>query len=180
MANNTVNIKQFFLTQVGKLPIGKCYVNSSYADVDLANVFVSRTHVTGKITVAIFLVDLKCLGIKDVHFIFNEAVEVVKEKVLQNTDIVEIDYNLAHNIIYAGYEYALELGLAPHKDFNFLKCILQPDDDNIPLIDVHTGDENGKPHLIVDNLVKYSNAINTLKKTQGEGNYRVDIFFEEF
>ena len=180
MAGKPTNIVQFFLKQVSKLPINKCYVNSNFNEIGLANVLVSRKHVTGTITMAIFLVDLKCLGVKNVTFIFNDKEENVLKKVRKNMEIIEIDYNLAHNIIYAGLEYALELGISPHKDFNFSKFILQPDDDNIPLIDVHTGDHEGKPHLIVENIIKYSKEINILKKTQGEGNFRVDLLLKPF
>ena len=176
MDASKLNIKQFFINQVGKLPIHKCYVNEFYEDAGLANVFICRKHVTGKITIGIFLIDLMCLGVKDVHFIFNEAEEDVLERIFGDGVIKEIDYNLAHNIVYAGYEYALELGINAHKDFSFVKYILEPDDDKIPLIDVKTGDKDGKPHLIVDNLLNYSHVIKMLIKTQGEGNFQIGIY----
>lgn len=63
---------------------------------------------------------------------------------------VEIDYNLAHNIIYGGNEYAEEHGFKIHKDFEKLtQYILEVDDDKIPLIDVEFG-KDGKP-LVIEN-----------------------------
>jgi hypothetical protein len=80
---------------------------------------------------------------------------------------------LAHNIIYAGYEYALELGINPHQDFKFTKFILEEDDDEIPLIDIEVGGKGGVPHLLITdgNPAKYKPVYNHLLKTLGEGNF---------
>jgi hypothetical protein len=132
------------------LPLDKCYVNDGWKEAGMANIFVVRKHTTGNRTVGMYLVDLFSQGTKNTHFQFNQP-EMLINQLLSGGNFVEIDYNLAHNIIYGGNEYAIENGFKIHKDFiNLTQYILEVDDDRIPLIDVEFG-KNGKP-LVIHNL----------------------------
>src|SRR5690606_26262263 len=53
------------------LPISKCYVQSLWKDTGMSSVFVTRAHKNGNLTVGLYLVDLKCLGIKNALYQFN-------------------------------------------------------------------------------------------------------------
>ncbi len=129
-----------------------------------------RRHVNGNVTGADFLVDLRCLGVKDVHWFFNEYESSLMEKFSVGGHLQPTDYATAHNIVYAGYEFALEFGIQPHKDFAVARFILEEDTDDIPLMDIETGD-NGIPHLIEYHPGQYADALAKLKKNAGEGNY---------
>ena len=140
----------YIKTKARTLPIDKCYVNAEWKESGMANVFVIRRHTTGSRTVGMYLVDLFALGTKNTFFQFNQPEKVINQ-LLSKGDFVEIEYNLAHNIIYRGNEYAIEHGFKIHKDFiNLTQYILEADDDRIPLIDVEFG-KNGKP-LVIQNL----------------------------
>ncbi len=144
-------------------------------------VIVTRQHKNNNITAGLYLVDLKCLGVKDTHWLFNIPFDEFNEQVIGNEDeeIEPIEYTLAHNIIYAGHDFAMEYEISPHKDFAVTKYILEEDNDNIPLIDVEVG-ENGIPHLIVDNINNYKTQLNLLKKNAGEGNYLFSVHDGDF
>ena len=88
---------------------------------------------------------------------------------------MEIDYTLAHNIVYAGHDFALDFEIQAHKDFAITKAILEPDTDDVPMMEVHTGDASGKPHLIVESPGQYSEALAKLKRHAGEGGYSYTV-----
>ena len=138
----------------------------------MANVVVMRRHVTGNVTGGFYLIDLMCLGVKDTRYYFNipetEANEMFD---IPENKLTEIDYQLAHNIIYAGHDFAMEFDIPPHKDFALTKMILEEDNDEVPLVDIPTGDYDGKPHLVINPLGEGTWALQKLKENAGEGNY---------
>jgi len=163
--------KKYIETKARTLPIYKCWVNQGWKEAGMANVIVTRQHVNQNLTTGIYLVDLMCLGIKDTFYYFNEPEESIFEILEAGEFFIEIEYQLAHNIVYAGHDFALDYDIAPHKEFATTKYILEEDTDAIPLIDIATGDEEGRPRLIVDSNYNYKPVLEKLKKNAGEGNY---------
>lgn len=169
--------KKYIQTRARTLPIYKCFVNKDWETSSMANVFVMRRHVNGNLTVGVYLVDLLCLGVKDTFFFFNQDEHELMEKI--STPIfMEIDYNLAHNIVYAGHDFAMDYDIHPHKDFTLTRHILEADTDAIPLIEIQTGDAEGLPHLLVNSAGQYSEALAKLRKNAGEGNYHYTVVAE--
>ena len=149
MNKHQLSPEKYIQTRVRSLPISKCFVTTDWEEFGIANVVVTRKHVNGNITAGIYLVDLFCLGIKDTFYFFNEPEEELFEKInIERSYLQEVDYNLAHNIIYAGHDFAIEFDIQPHKTFSITKFILEEDNDAIPVIDIPVGDENGNPHLM--------------------------------
>jgi hypothetical protein len=164
--------KEYIRTKARSLPIYKCFVNKDWEEHSMANVTVIRRHVNGNCTAGIYLVDLLCLGIKDTALAFNEPEdEIMKSFGVHIHDMKEISYELAHNIIYAGYDFATNFDIKPHKDFELTKFILEEDTEAIPLIEIPTGEENGIPHLVVSKEYNYRPILQKLKEHAGEGNY---------
>jgi len=166
--------KKYIETYVRKLPIYKCYVNKDWDTAKMAHIFIMRKHSNGNITAGIYLVDMTCLGIKDTFFVFNESEISINEKFdLPNFHMKVVDYNLAHNIVFAAHDYALDYDIKPHSDFAVTKFILEEDDDNIPLIEITCGGPEGKPHLILQpgQFAKYKHVYDKLVKTLGKDNF---------
>lgn len=172
------------------LPIFKCLVNKGWEEGGLAQVTIARRHINGNITYCSFLVDLHCLGVKDTFYDFNiteEQFDVMRDRMSQGYDLVEIDYVLAHNIIHAGWEFGEETGFKPHKDFlSITQYMLEEDNDEIPLIEIACGDSDGKPIYVqspYDDEASVRRIIAQLEKNVGRGNYRFvtqdDIWDEE-
>jgi hypothetical protein len=164
------------------LPIVKCSINKEWENDRLASIWIVRRHSNGNFTFCCYLVDMNCLGVKDTVYRFNEPQEMLdeyEEKVISNYETEEISYDLAHNIIFAAVEFAEEYGFKPHRDFTSVtQYFLEEDDDSIPLIDVHCGDENGEPVYISNGYetpALQQRIINQLEKTAGKGNYTVYI-----
>lgn len=157
------------------LPIGKVYINQDWEDARQAQVIVTRQHVNGNVTAGFYLVDLLCLGVKDSFFYFNIPVSELEEQLdtfRQEIDIVEIDYITAHNIIYAGYEFASELGFKPGKLFEISKFILEDDNDSVELVEIECGEE-GVPVVLVSDENPQIDVIAHLDAKLGDGNYAV-------
>lgn len=161
------------------LPIFKCLVNEGWEEDGLAQLTISRRHINGNITYCSYLVDLKCLGVKDTFYDFNipEAhFEQVVERMEQGYALVGVEYALAHNIIHAGWEFGEEIGFKAHKDFlSITRYMLEEDSDAIPFIKIDCGDVDGKP-LYVQGPLEDAAAVNRilaqLEKNVGHGNYR--------
>lgn len=170
--------KKYIETKVRSLPIYKCLVNQDWREAGLANVIIMRQHVNGNVSGGIYLVDLKCLGIKDTMWFFNEYEEDMIEKFFSgDVPFQTIDYTLAHNIVYAGHDFAMEFDIHPEKEFAISRFVLEEDTDDIPLIEIETG-ENGMPHLIVHEAGQYTDALARLRKNAGEGNYHYTILVD--
>ena len=79
-------------------------------------ILVTRTHPNGNLTIAGFVVDLFCLGVKDAFWRFNQhpldfknLLEKQLKEINDEDPLVEVDYNLVHNVIYGAIEFAQEL-----------------------------------------------------------------------
>ena len=169
--------ENYIRTRARTLPIDACYISVGWEIARLATVVVLRRHVNGNITSAGYMIDLLCRGIKDSFYFFNEPFHEINERFDFDDDGLwqKINYDLAHNIVYAGHDFAMDFRIEPHKDFAVTRYILEEDDDNVPLIEIETGDEEGRPHLMVNPSDTYGDMLAKLKKYAGEGNYTFTI-----
>jgi hypothetical protein len=176
--------EKYIKTKARSLPIHECWINTSWRDAGLASIFISRRQPSGNLIVGIYLVDIKCLGVKDTAYFFNQSPLEYKElleKQMDSLESKECDYVLAHNIIFAGLEFAAEYKILPHKDFAISKFILEDDEDeNVPLMDIECG-EKGVPHLVLmeDQVAQYTKVLAQLRSYPGEGNFRYTILDED-
>ncbi len=158
------------------LPIHECLVNSNWEKDGLASIIVARKHSSGNFTLGLYLVDLNCLGVKDAQYFFNIYPSEYKEMLehrLEGADMTEVSYELVHNIVYAGVEFAEDYGFKPHKDFSVAQYILEEDSEDIEFLEISCG-LNGKPFYVrgpLESDVKASRIIAQLEKTAGPGNY---------
>lgn len=168
----------YIRTRARNLPVYECVINSDWEETQLARLVIARKHSNGNITAGIYLVDLLCLGVKDTHYLFNISEVEYRDFLHGNTELIEdgvrIDYNLAHNIVFAGLEFAEEFGFKPYKDFNSTtQYILDEDTDDIPLIEIVCGID-GIPALLPDlwdDRKALSRVISQLENKVGFGNF---------
>ncbi|MDA3880745.1 MAG: plasmid pRiA4b ORF-3 family protein [Prolixibacteraceae bacterium] len=179
--------KKYIRQKARSLPIFECYVNTDWQEAGIANIIVSRKHSNSNITMGLYLVDLKCLGVKEAFYHFNISNIEYREfidKLSKNADTATIPYALAHNIIFAGLEYAEEFGFKPHPEFNSVaQYIIEEDTDDIELIDIECG-MDGLPCYVkgpYDSEVQSKSIIAQLEKAAGPGNYNfIDTMDEDF
>ncbi len=120
-----------------------------------------------------------CLGVKDTYYNFNQfpdELENLLDDSESETEMMDIEYVQAHNIIYAGHDFATDYHIPQHPDFiSTTSYLLEEDDEKIALVNVHTGDENGLPHLMVTSSNRQPAALARLKEYAGEGHYRYTV-----
>lgn len=167
-----------YIRQRGRsLPIHECLITENWNEDKKASVIISRKHSNGNYTMGFYLVDLGCLGIKDALFKFNiNEIEYQEflEQMNNQTELEQISYTLAHNIIFAALEYADELGFKPVKDFTqTMQYFLEEDNDEVELIEIECG-YNGKPMYVrgpYDSEAEAKRIMLHLEKTVGPGNF---------
>lgn len=168
------------------LPIYECMVNDEWEDSRMVQLSVARQHTNGNVTVCFYLVDLLCLGVKDTHYMFNISMTEYREQIDDvNTEmpLSLVNYELVHNIVFAGLEFADDYGFKPHKDFTSItRFMLEEDTDDVELIEIECG-MKGNPAFMrgpFDDDAKVKRIIAQLEKTAGPGNYTVMDGDEDF
>ncbi|MBR0243961.1 MAG: hypothetical protein IJQ38_05210 [Bacteroidaceae bacterium] len=149
-------------------PIGKCYINADADEAGMAQIIVTRTHTGGRISMAVFLVDMLCLGVKDTYYrlrMDEEELEEIMDR--QPLEWNECSYEEAHNRIYGAIAFAEEAGIEPHKDFRLTQYMLEEDNDDIPHIKYDFG-KDGKHLLICHSNLEASRYLPTLHKHLGD------------
>lgn len=171
--SNQLSPENYVRTHARTLPIHECLITESWDVAGFANVVVARAHKTGNLTIGIYLVDLYCMGLKDTDFRFNIDFEEYNDLKFSESNFVECDYELAHNIIYGGIAYAEDYGFVPAKGFSLTQFILAEDDDSVELVDIEFGLE-GKPCFTrgpYDDSATVIRVLATLERTAGPGNF---------
>jgi len=159
-----------------KLPIYECLIQDNWKDTSFTPMVVSRKRANGNLVAATYIVDLTCLGVKETSFIYDIDPYSYQENIKgmeqgMNVTFIKIAANLAHNIIYGAVEFAEDCGIEPHKDFtNITEYILDPV-ESVDYMEVHFGDEDGKPYYFAGPYDDSKKIIATLRKTVGEGNF---------
>lgn len=153
------------------LEIGPCYVSNDIEQVGEGHVIVSRKHTGGRVSMAVYLIDIWCVGVKDSFYRlrmedyeFNELVGAY------NFGLRECSYDEAHNWVYGAVAFAEEAGIEPNKSFKITQYMLEEDDDNIPLIEYEYG-KNGKHTLVAHSRLEASRYLPLLEKNLGKGNF---------
>ena len=161
--------EQFIKQKARNLPLEVCYISKDIEEVGEGTVIVVRRHPNDKFTLATYLLDIFCLGVKDTFYRLRLDEFEYEEFFDKYTsmEVKEITYNEAHNWIYGAIAFAEEAGIAPHKDFNVTQYMLEEDTEDIPLIEYNYG-KDGKHFLVAMSQLELSRYIPILKKNLGD------------
>jgi tetratricopeptide (TPR) repeat protein len=175
--------EKYIRTKARQLPIDKCYINEGWNESGLCTLVISRKHTNNNLTFGVYLVDIFCLGLKDSLHYFNMSkgeFDDFLDTLSEQEDILEIEYPLAHNIIYGAIEFADDFEFKPHKSFQLTQYILEEDTDEIEIIEIPFGIDD-KPAVIATEDDPQTRVVEHLKKLVGEGNFVIlNEDFEEF
>lgn len=146
--------KKYIITKARSLPIYKCLINPDWDAAAMAHVIVCRKHTNGNLTAGLFLVDMLERGLKDSIEIFNkpesEFNEILKGVFEEGKPSMEIEYSLAHNIIYGAIDFAADQGYDGQKKAGIAIYILEEDNEEIEFIDIAFGAERYLSDLYAD------------------------------
>ncbi len=167
--------ERYMREKARSLPMGKCYITSDWKEAGVCEVVVSRQRPDGNVAWAVFYVDTFCMGVKDAVVktdMSPDTFESYLDRMGDGSELVEIDYVEAHNIIYGAIAFAEEGGIEPAKDFELAQYILEEDTDDVPLIEYEFGKDG--QHFLVVSRPGDKKHISTLKKKLGS-NFQVII-----
>ena len=137
---------EYIKTKARTFPISKCYINSDWIDMATANIVIARQKPSGNFILGVYCLEFLGKGLVIARAFTNmtqanidEFLEKMAPKKLEVNMVVEIDYALAHNIIYGGIAFAKKNGFKINKDFEISKYILEEDDGKIEYIEIEFG-----------------------------------------
>jgi len=165
-----------YIKKVGrKLKLLECLINDDWQDSGLAVVVVTRQKKSGALVLTSYVVDLKCLGVKNSAYlvdIYDDFYADWLNKMSRGMrlNMVDIAPNLAYNIIYGAVDYAAAAGFEPHEDYKITKCNL-PEQDTLTPEPIAFGGEDGKPMYIAGPYDNQQQIMDTLQRNLGEGNF---------
>jgi len=159
-----------------KLPIHECLIRDNWEESKFSPVLISRQKANGAIIMASYIVDMKCLGVKNTFFGYDLSPIRYRETIKEMGDSMEVNFvpiesTLAHNIIYGAVEFAEDCGFEPHKDFTSTTEYLLEKVESIEYLEIAFGDNEGKPLYIEGPHDDAEKIMATLNKTVGAGNF---------
>ena len=167
------------------LPIHECLVNTEWREAGIGNFFISRQMPSGNFVIAMFLVDIYCLGVKNALYNVNltpAEYEELRERfeVSSEGGLETVDVNFFHNLIYGAIDFAEEYGFQPHRDFAIAEYLLDPGLITDEIDEIEFG-QDGLPHFFQgpnDSNADLIRIIKTLEKTAGKGNFHYSYLAE--
>lgn len=136
---------------------------------------LSRKEPSGKITLAILLIDTFCFGIKNANYkchLHADEYEELKERTFGGTGYRKENLTFAHNLVYGALDFAEDNGFKPHPDFAIAEYILDPALVDEGINDIEFG-RDGKPFYISGPYDNVPRIIKTLERNVGSGNFDV-------
>ncbi len=161
----------------------RCYLNPDWSEMGLARVAIARWNSKRGITATGFLVDIKCLGVKDViEGVFHSPKDVEADFIPTlyfDCQTKTVSFQEAREIICGAVCYARDLGFEPHPDFNtagqFLEILKYTPDGS-----VRFGGPSGKPLYIAGPLDPTDEIMRTLEARVGKDGFEFIYPAEDF
>jgi hypothetical protein len=100
-------------------PIQCCLLNKSVFDIGMGTLVLARGAAPLQIVFGLFLIDLLCLGIKDVLFesVERDDFEMYMDKMDAKSPMVSVDPSYARKLLRDLAAWSQSIGFAPHRDF---------------------------------------------------------------
>jgi hypothetical protein len=100
-------------------PIQHCFLTESVFDVGMGTLVLARGVTPHHIALGSFLIDVFCLGIKDVMFesVESEVFEMYMDATDAGSPMVSVDPSYARKLLRDLAAWSQSIGFAPHRDF---------------------------------------------------------------
>ncbi len=160
-----------------RFPVHEVLCPGDLDDVGIGNLLLSRKRPDGLLGVSFFLVDKRCLGVKDAFFREMEEEEyfAAKQSALYSRPVEPVAMHPAclRKLVESAVDYARDLGFPPHQDYAAAQEIFGDIDASACPTRFEFGVE-GKPLFIAgpnDSFAKSRRIIKQLEKRCGPGDY---------
>jgi hypothetical protein len=155
--------------------IHSCLISETLFELGKGYVLLARKATDGRMAVATFLLDVYCVGVKDVILRVGEASEIGRfiEAVGEAEPMVAIEPARARKLLRDLVAWSRSIGLAPHPDYATAEPLfgdISPDSSD----ESFSFGKDGKPFLIPgpdDTPARLRKRIEALLRTVGEGGF---------
>jgi len=160
------------LARAATMPILHCRAGSTIWDDGLGPLVVSRELSANSVAAAVFLLDVYCLGVKDVwSALFNRAEYDLRffPEAFSRSDPVDMQPECARKLVEGAVAYAADLGFAPGGDYRRSRMIFGDIDPNA-CTRTFTYGRQGKPFFVAgthDSAVRCRDILATLEARCG-------------
>ena len=163
-------------------PIYECKIPKRLFEMGIGNIVFSRQFPSGKIGVAVFLLDVFCLGVKDVfhHVVDPNKYAQIIEGLARNEPLESIDQACARKLIEGAVEYAQRFNLRPHPDYKAAQKIFGDVDTAACPRSFEYG-HDGKPFYVAgpnDTPGRSRQVMSVLEKQCGPDGFHYMVGFE--
>jgi hypothetical protein len=174
MKKPAISPKKYIVQKARSFPFHEALVQESYYKGEgIGTIMVSRKEPSGKLTVAILLVDTFCIGIKSATYkchLHLEDYQLLKEQAFGPYGYRPVDITFVHNLVYGALDFAEDNGFKPDKDFAVAEYVLDPEQVDDGIDEIEFGRE-GKPFFIPGPYDDVPRTLKTLERNVGEGNF---------
>ena len=100
-------------------PLQHCFLTESVFDIGMGTLVLARGATPHHISLSSFLIDVFCLGIKDVMFesVESEVFEMYMDATDAGSPMVSVDPSYARKLLRDVAAWSQSIGFAPHRDF---------------------------------------------------------------
>ena len=105
--------------RAAQAPIQHCFLTESVFDIGMGTLILARGVTPHHIALSSFLIDVFCLGIKDVMFesVESEVFEMYMDAMDAASPMVSVDPGYARKLLRDLAAWSQSIGFAPHRDF---------------------------------------------------------------
>jgi hypothetical protein len=106
-------------------PIQHCFLTESVFDIGMGTLVLARGATPHHLALSSFLIDVFCVGIKDVIFesVESEVFEMYMEATDAGSPMVSVDPGYARKLLRDLAAWSQSIGFAPHRDFAVVERI---------------------------------------------------------
>ena len=100
-------------------PLQHCFLTESVFDIGMGTLVLARGATPHHISLSSFLIDVFCLGIKDVMFesVESEVFEMYMDATDAMSPMISVDPSYARKLLRDLAAWSQSIGFAPHRDF---------------------------------------------------------------
>lgn len=172
--------RRALLRDAAEWPLDDCLANEDWKQRGQAVVQFVRRSQDGRRAAVGFVVDLFCLGVREVHLVLPPprrgaglaAVHDMLDRIAVPGTMRRMDPFLAAKVVRTGVAYARTLGFAPHPDYELAHTLVEGIDDSLCDEPVPCG-RFGKPVVVPEPGLDLPRLVARLERRVGRGGFHL-------
>jgi hypothetical protein len=164
--------------RVSRAPIQECLLPESLFEIGIGSLILARGATPHDVALGSFLLDVFCLGIKDVTFgpLEDETLEMYLDAMHAASPLVPVDPSYARKLLRDLAAWSQSIGFPPHRDFAAVEPLFGDIDPNASDAAFQFG-RDGKPVYIPgpsETSQQIQRRVEQLRRTLGDSGFGLE------